>query len=116
MRRAVELVPNHTYWLTIGVVHYRNRNWHEAITALETAIAKKTAYIPVAQFFLAMTYWQLGDKEQARRLYEQAAAETDRHGTTGEYQLRYCRAEAAALLGRNNGAGFPLPARPPSQP
>ena len=49
-------------------------------------------------FFLAMAYWQLGDKEQARKWYGQAVAWMKKNRPQDEELCRF-RAEAAVLLG-----------------
>ena len=49
-------------------------------------------------FFLAMAHWQLSDKEQARKWYDQAVEWMEKNKPEDEELLRF-RAEAAALLG-----------------
>jgi tetratricopeptide (TPR) repeat protein len=58
-------------------------------------------------FFLAMSHWQLGDKVQARKWYDQAVARMDKAKIPNDDELCRFRAEAAALLGE------PDPAPPP---
>ena len=48
-------------------------------------------------FFLAMTYWQQGNKQEARTFYDRAVAWTDKN-KPNDPELRRFRAEAAALL------------------
>jgi serine/threonine protein kinase/WD40 repeat protein len=87
------------YWNTLGVAHYRAENWQEAIAALnkaeELAPGKYSAW---NVFFLAMAHWQIGEKEQARKEYRQAAAWMEKNQPRNE-ELRRFRAEAAELLG-----------------
>ena len=49
-------------------------------------------------FFLAMTQWQLGDKEQARQWYDKAINGIVQ-GTPGREDINNFRAEAEELLG-----------------
>ena len=48
-------------------------------------------------FFLAMSHWQLGQKDKAREWYDRAAQWMDKNQPTDE-ELRRFRAEAAELL------------------
>lgn len=50
------------------------------------------------RFFLAMAYWQIGEKDKARRAYDQAVEWMDKHQPKHEQFHRF-RAEAAELLG-----------------
>jgi eukaryotic-like serine/threonine-protein kinase len=84
------------YQSTLGMAHYRARNWKAARMALQKATEQAGGDIPAAHFFLAMTHWQLGAEEQARRVFEQGNAEAFGNSTLA---TRRCRAEAAALLG-----------------
>ena len=61
-------------WTTLGAAHYRAGAWNDAIAALE----KSESVIPgvftaVNGFFLAMAYWQRGEKEPARKWYAKGA-------------------------------------------
>jgi hypothetical protein len=49
-------------------------------------------------FFLAAAHWEMGDKKQARRWYDQAVAWMDTNHPKDPELLRV-RAEAAAVLG-----------------
>jgi hypothetical protein len=51
-------------------------------------------------FFLAMSHWQLGNRNEARRWYDKAAQKIDERGTADGELIRF-RAEAAELLGVN---------------
>ena len=54
-------------------------------------------------FFLAMSHWQLGNKDEARRCYEKAVQRLGEppgaNDSTSDEQLNRIRAEAAELLG-----------------
>lgn len=49
-------------------------------------------------FVLAMAHWRLGDKDEARRRFDQAVRWMDKNQPTGRDLGRF-RAEAARLLG-----------------
>jgi serine/threonine protein kinase/Flp pilus assembly protein TadD len=109
LSRAVELAKKAVgwepsagpYWNTLGLAHYRAGNWKDAVTALERSV-KSGGGDSWDWFFLAMSYWRLGDKEQARKFYGQAIQWMEQHqtGNVGLHQeLRSFRAEAAGLLG-----------------
>jgi serine/threonine protein kinase len=99
-RKAVELAPEKADFLnTLGVSEYRVGNWKEAIARLEKseelAPGKSFAF---NAFFLSMAHWQLGDKEQARKEYEQAVKWMEKKDPKND-ELRRFRDEAKALLG-----------------
>jgi hypothetical protein len=95
---AVELAPREgNCWNTLGVAHYRNGDWKEAVAALtqSTELQGENAY---DGFFLAMGHWKLDQKKEARKWYDQAVAWMDKNQPQNE-ELRRFRAEAAELLG-----------------
>jgi tetratricopeptide (TPR) repeat protein len=85
------------YQNTLGVALYRAGDWPGAIEALEKSIESqgRTSY---DDFFLAMCRWQLGERQEALRLYDQAVRWMDKDRPNDE-ELRRFRAEAAELLG-----------------
>jgi tetratricopeptide (TPR) repeat protein len=111
--RAVELATkatkhapadNELCWNTLGIARYRAGDIKGAIQALH-----KSMEVPRGEslrkggdsrdwFFLAMAHWQLPDKDQARRWYEQAIRWMDTDHPDEEEFARF-RAEASALLG-----------------
>ncbi len=97
---AVELAPKHAhYWNTLGVAHYRARSWKESIAALRKSMGLFCGQLESWNtFFLAMAHWQLGNKEEARKWYDQGAAWMDENQPKNE-ELRRFRAEAVELLG-----------------
>ena len=116
--KAVELEPDGgTGWTALGVALCRQGQWSRAYTALRKSIELGNTVsggalrssgncAVVNRFFLAMSSWQLGQKDEARRWYLQAVdMEKDRQHTQ---DLVSFRAEAEDLLG--------LTARPASQP
>jgi hypothetical protein len=87
------------FWNTLGVAHYRAGDWKEAVAALEKSMALRNGGDSFDWFFLAMTDWQLGEKEKAHQWYDQAVQWMDKNQPNNG-ELRRFRAEAAGLLGR----------------
>lgn len=97
--KAVELTPKEgIYWNTLGVVHYRTGDWKAALAALEMSMELRNGGDAINWFFLAMAHWQLDQKEQARKWYDQAVQWMDKNKPKDEKLIRF-RAEATALLG-----------------
>jgi tetratricopeptide (TPR) repeat protein len=90
-------------WNTLGVAQYCNGEWKAAIEALTKSIRLHKGGESLDFFFLAMAYWQLGDKEKARTRYDQAVAWMDKNKPQDK-ELSRLRAEAAALLGLEKAA------------
>jgi WD40 repeat protein len=98
--RAVELsrsalhleAKNGLHWNTLGVAYYRAGNWQATIEALkksnELLNGEEQSF---NAFFLAMAQWQLGDKEEAHKCYEQAVQWMEKNKPQDEELLR-CRA------------------------
>jgi tetratricopeptide (TPR) repeat protein len=98
-RRAVELAPtNGTFWNTLGIARFRAGDWREAVEALETARELSGPRDNLDLFILAMAQWRLGDKEKARREYDEAVRALDKN-RPGDAAPARSRDEAAALLG-----------------
>jgi serine/threonine protein kinase/Flp pilus assembly protein TadD len=97
-KEAVELAPKGgDCWRTLGAAQYRAGDWNSAIAALKRATENRSGGDSAEWFFLAMAYWRLGDKQQARAWYDRAVRWMDEHQPRDE-KLRRCRAEAAAVL------------------
>jgi tetratricopeptide (TPR) repeat protein len=97
-RKAVGLSPKAgDHWNTLGVALYRAGDWKEAVAALQKSMDLRKGGDSNDWFFLAMAQWQLGDKEQACKWYDQAVQWMEKHKPQDE-ELRRFRAEAAALL------------------
>jgi serine/threonine protein kinase/tetratricopeptide (TPR) repeat protein len=108
-RQAVDFDPKQPLvWNVLGIAHYRNGNWAEAIKALEKSIRVMEAMNPsrgVARgagaengFFLAMAYRRSGDGKQASDWYARAVQWMGQI-YPGNAELRRIRAEAEELLG-----------------
>jgi tetratricopeptide (TPR) repeat protein/tRNA A-37 threonylcarbamoyl transferase component Bud32 len=98
-QRAVGQEPSvGPFWNTLGVVHYRAGNWHPAIAALERSMALRSGGDANDWFFLAMAYWQQGDKQLAREWYEKGVRATQTLRPE-QYELAGFKMEADAVLG-----------------
>src|SRR5262249_13569094 len=103
-QRAVELEgTDGGIWDTLGVACYRARRWQDAIDALKTANELSQGQVAYNTLFIAVAYWQLGQKELARKWL--AAAQVF------DQQRSDWLAEAAALLGVRDA-----PPGPPAKP
>ena len=80
-KEAVRLTSTDAYfWNTLGVAHYRHKDWQAAIDALTKAegLAPGKDFAWNA-FFLAMAHWQLDPHNaEARKLYDRATAWMER--------------------------------------
>ena len=96
--KAVGLAPKDgTIWNTLGVAHYRAGNWQDGLAALEKSIDLRKGGDAFDWFFLAMAHWQLGNRDQARKWYDQAVQWMDQHAKENEELVRF-RSEAETLL------------------
>ncbi|MEX2553622.1 MAG: protein kinase, partial [Actinomycetota bacterium] len=104
--RAVEAAQRHLQhftssrkgWHVLGIAQYRAGKWQAAVEALAKAMELGQGGDSSEWFFLAMAQWQLGQKDEARKRYDQAVAWMDKN-RPGDQDLRRFRAEAAELLG-----------------
>jgi tetratricopeptide (TPR) repeat protein len=103
-KKAVKTTPTAgNYWVTLGIAHYRARQWSDALSAFQQAIKLRKGGTSRDRFFLAMVYGRLGEKEKARKWYDQALQGLDKNDPeSGE--VNRLRAEAAKLLGIQEGA------------
>jgi serine/threonine protein kinase/tetratricopeptide (TPR) repeat protein len=88
-------------WSTLGMAHYRAGNYPAALAALEKASQLRSESDRCSFFFLAMTHWQLGHKEEAIRWYERAVRELEDDHLAKAASAGY-RDEATVLLGRQH--------------
>jgi hypothetical protein len=103
--RAIQLVEqavtlesgSATYWNTLGIAYFRARDWKAAIHALGQATELSEGGTSFDHFFLAMAWWQQGDKEQARHWYWRGSAWMEDHDPDHETLVRF-REEATAML------------------
>ena len=98
-QKAVELAPNEGgLWNTLGIARYRAGEWKDGIDALkkseELLNGEASAF---NAFFLAMAHWQLDEKDEACKWYDQGVKWTEKNKPEDE-ELRRFRTEAATLL------------------
>jgi serine/threonine protein kinase/Flp pilus assembly protein TadD len=97
--KATTLAPqNGDFWNTLGVARYRAGDWRGAVEALNKSMELRKGGDSADWFFLAMAQWQLGEKEQARKRFDQAVAWINKNQPKDPELLRF-RAEAAEILG-----------------
>ena len=97
-RKAVALEPQVAkYWGMLGVAHYRGGHWKESLSALEKSAELRKGEVNFDEFYLAMTHWQLGDKDEARTWYDKADAWMQKNEPL-HVDLRPIQTEAAELL------------------
>ena len=85
---------------TLGTARYRAGDWKGAIADLEQALRLRKADDSAnssAGFFLAMAYWQVGDKAKAREWFDKSVVWMDK-SKNDDAELKRFRAEAAELL------------------
>ena len=92
-RLVAEFPPHGDSWTALGVAQYQAGDWKAALDALTEAARLKKGGDSLEWIFLAMTHWQLGHPEEARRYYDRAAPRLASQGSYGRF-----RTEAAALL------------------
>jgi tetratricopeptide (TPR) repeat protein len=89
-----------SYWLTLGVAHYRAGNWQQTLDALQKGQDLQQSAASRDWFFHAMAHWQLGNRDEARRYYDLADYGMGWFGPSYQTaELRGLNAEAAELLG-----------------
>jgi eukaryotic-like serine/threonine-protein kinase len=98
IRYQQSAAENPVFWNALGMAYYRAGNWTEAIAALKKAMDLRTGGNSHDWFFLAMAHWKTGNKEEARKWYDQAVEWMEKNQPKIEY-LRRFRAEAEELLG-----------------
>jgi serine/threonine protein kinase len=98
-QRAVARAPSAgTHWNTLGLARYRAGLWDGAAKALEESIRLRSGGNAYDWLPLAMVRWRLGDRAEARRLYDRSVQWIN-DNARGEGELSRLRAEAAQLLG-----------------
>jgi tetratricopeptide (TPR) repeat protein len=104
--RACELAPlDGNQWVRLGAACYRSGDWRGAVAALEKSVARGNALSPADWLFLAMSHWQLGEKQESQKCYDRVLAYVKKHGPIDE-ELRRFLAEGEALI-PHAGAGPP---------
>jgi tetratricopeptide (TPR) repeat protein len=85
-------------WTTLGVMRYRNGDWKGCVTALSKASKMHGGKVALDFLFLAMTYWHLENRAQARESF-QTAVHLMQKDPASNKEMQPFRAEAEALLG-----------------
>lgn len=70
-------------WNNLGVAHYRNGEYREAVAALEKADGLLGGKDRIHRMILAMAHWKLGNRDTARKYYAEGAAYIDRQPSDG---------------------------------
>jgi tetratricopeptide (TPR) repeat protein len=115
-QRAVQLMPQDDAALhTLGVAHYRNGQWNEAIEALHRSM-ELSGISDWHALILAMAHWQRGEQDEARRWYDGVVeSQKGRGNASPDEELERLRAEAEALFGIAKTNAEPSTAADPSQ-
>jgi WD40 repeat protein/tetratricopeptide (TPR) repeat protein len=91
-------------WNTLGVAHYRAGDHKAAVKALTKSMELRKDGDAFDFFFLAMAYWQLGQKDEAQKWHEKAVQwmqkneEALKKDKMHDEELGRFRAEAEELL------------------
>ena len=102
-QKAVRADPRKgEYWAALGKAQYRAGNWKDALASLTKSLQLHEGPYVYEWYFLAMTCWQLGQKEQARDWYHKAILWNDKNILPGEALPRF-RKEAEEVLGIKPG-------------
>jgi len=110
-RGAAEEAPEEgAIWHALGMVLYRTGDWHGALDAFRRSRESCSGGVCQADcfFFVAMTWWQLGDHEEAHHWYEVGVKRLE-EGINPNINLFYAdffcrRVEAEALMGLRSGS------------
>ncbi|MCE9524935.1 MAG: tetratricopeptide repeat protein [Planctomycetales bacterium] len=98
-KKAVDLEPsNGPYWQTLAWAEYRAGDWKAAVAAMEKVKEHGGVGDSFELFVLAMAHWQLGNKVEARKWYDDAVKWMDKYLPKNE-ELQRFRAEAEELMG-----------------
>jgi serine/threonine protein kinase/Flp pilus assembly protein TadD len=98
-RTVASLAPNDgRSWRTLGAAEYRAGMFNDAVVALRKSTdLHKGGGDASDWFFLAMAHWRLGDKVEARKLFDKAVDWMDKNNPKDE-ELKRFRAEAEGLM------------------
>jgi tetratricopeptide (TPR) repeat protein len=104
-QKGAESEPwNHDRWHTLGVAHCRLGHWKEALACIaKSRQLEKKPGPPDSydRFFEAMAYSGLGERDKARRCYDEGVRWMEEHAPE-HADLRRFRDEAARMLGIGN--------------
>jgi len=104
-KKAIELAPlQGGHWNTLGVAQYRAGQWRAAIEALTKSMELRAGGDSFDSFFLAMAYWQLGNKDEAGTWYDRGVTWIEKNRALldndqqHDAELKRFRTEAEELL------------------
>jgi tetratricopeptide (TPR) repeat protein len=98
------LAPQNGLFLnTLGVCYYRLGRWEEALPQLDKSnLFLGEEGIGFNAMFIAMSYWQLGNHDEANRQYDVAVKWMKDNDVKDDELVRFCQ-EAAETLKRDHG-------------
>jgi tetratricopeptide (TPR) repeat protein len=104
-KEAVRLAPQEPIpWTNLGIAYYRAQDPAAALPALLKALELTKDTGRYEQHFLALTYWELGRKQEARKTLERALNDSpkDVEDMAKDWghaeEIRQARAEARAVI------------------
>lgn len=99
-QKAVKLDSKASYSNTLGVAHYRARQWPQAIDALNNAVEqdKQESLFGYSAFYLAMSYCQLNQKEESRHWFDKGVKWMSDKQLDNDIELAQNKAEAEKLI------------------
>lgn len=105
-KRAVELSKkairkdpqSDRYWGCLAVAQARNGQWQEANESIRKSMELSSGGDGRQWFLLAMTQWHLGNKQEARKWYDQAVDWMEKNNANHE-ELRRFRKEVEGTTG-----------------
>jgi serine/threonine protein kinase len=101
-KKAIELeAQDSKHWTVLGMAYYRTEQWQSALPAFVEAGKRRATPERIDLYFLAMTHWKLGNKDEARKSYGQAETWRLQH-LPAKPGLSGIDREAAELLGIGN--------------
>jgi serine/threonine protein kinase/tetratricopeptide (TPR) repeat protein len=99
-KRLLEKEPrNGHHWHLLGQIHYGARDYKAAVAAMHKAIEVFPSSSAYQWFYLAMANWQLGEKDRARRWYQQSMRWIAANPANTNKWFEQLRAQATNLLG-----------------
>ena len=94
---AVKLKPGFAgFWDTLGLAHYRNCEWREAIKAIEKSVELAKDDSSARWLILAMAQWRLGENCEAIMSYDEASCLMENYPL--DEGIERLRVEAVGLL------------------
>jgi Flp pilus assembly protein TadD len=97
-KKAAQQEPgNWAFSNTLGVAFYRAGDWKASADALKKSMQLRKGGDSFDWFFLAMAYWQLGQKDEARNWYKKSVEWMEKNRPTDRELLQF-RKEANQLI------------------